>query len=774
MAPIGHVKLGPYNDIRPYVVDDVRNIGRDGANPFAAPGGGSQGYNDLEGWAEFTMKDWQAGAGSTDPEDGGFLFGTMDSRVPNQLTLPNMVWPTLCGGLDQTWNKSWMVNRIGTFRNVGPTLAVRWTGVLLGNPTIGSGFVNPGIDGSKVYAYLWGPVGTVVTMYIYRCEASVIGALLAQVNITLDNKTMAPRWECFTFPTAAGNLWSAASPNNYYAIAIGANADIIVGQTPGRYGVREITHNGSVWTIQGEGMTAPPSIVPGDQIVTQDVTHDLDLLAEYYGTVYGASSGRTQLYRWNDTAYQWDYVGANASAIYALYGGTALLTMGCKSTKNYSYDAASGLFAEYATSIFPTGTHIFAYDDKYLWASNGISIYYTSGAAGAVTTGILNIASATYPILAMACMNGSLYFSTARGLGRIALGDFPEGVVKWHSYVDNTDVKMAEFQGSLFIVTNNMLYRIDQSHTLMQVRIPGNDDQLNSYGRTITALCAGNSWLYIATFGTSGGMLWAWTPQGMHPVATLPTQMRRIVYARTFKSLFLGGSGRAWRMYMPDAAIDPYFDTASVFDSDGWMETDKFFGSNVLLRKDFESVYIDREGRDALGDVTVYWQDDTHTTWQTLGTLNGVSGELRWSNYGTRPSSRWIRLGVKLRVATGGYYGANRSPRIRAISLKYIPMVNDRFRWRVNILVPPRMMDVDDELYTATYTQAQMLAHIDACIKSVAPVIFEDVDGVQYEVKVTAHSRSVERWESVRGGTEKITYVYSLTIEQVTSGAFSG
>jgi hypothetical protein len=94
-------------------------------------------------------------------------------------------------------------------------------------------------------------------------------------------------------------------------------------------------------------------------------------------------------------------------------------------------------------------------------------------------------------------------------------------------------------------------------------------------------------------------------------------------------------------------------------------------------------------------------------------------------------------------------------------------MVNDRYKWQLAIKVPEQMFDTDDESYTATYDQASMIAHLDSCIKSVAPIVYEDIDGTQYNVKVTSHSRGVDLWERKRDGTAVTGYTYFLGIEQL-------
>ena len=84
----GHIKLGAPGDLRDYLLIDPRNYRAATANPMAARVSTGSQYGDLQAWSTFLMADWQAGAGRTQADAGGFLFGEIESRVPNQLILP--------------------------------------------------------------------------------------------------------------------------------------------------------------------------------------------------------------------------------------------------------------------------------------------------------------------------------------------------------------------------------------------------------------------------------------------------------------------------------------------------------------------------------------------------------------------------------------------------------------------------------------------------------------------------------------------------------------
>lgn len=95
-------------------------------------------------------------------------------------------------------------------------------------------------------------------------------------------------------------------------------------------------------------------------------------------------------------------------------------------------------------------------------------------------------------------------------------------------------------------------------------------------------------------------------------------------------------------------------------------------------------------------------------------------------------------------------------------------MLLDRYRWTL-----PLSLSVNQEMLDNTlnsYTLAQQVTHVNSLINSVAPIYFEDVDGVQYAVKVLGASRSVRDFEYRNPSTAKVyKYVYNIVIEQVVS-----
>lgn len=57
-------------------------------NQMAAKLGGGGEYADLTDWSQWLMDDWRIGVNHKNPQDGGFLYAELETRVPSKLMLP--------------------------------------------------------------------------------------------------------------------------------------------------------------------------------------------------------------------------------------------------------------------------------------------------------------------------------------------------------------------------------------------------------------------------------------------------------------------------------------------------------------------------------------------------------------------------------------------------------------------------------------------------------------------------------------------------------------
>ena len=93
--PATHIKLGATaGTLRPYMLDDPRNITQMLANPVAAKlGTGGSKYDDFNNWAYWVQEDWSAGAGRR-ADSPGLLYGDLSTFMAARLTLPMLLRPT--------------------------------------------------------------------------------------------------------------------------------------------------------------------------------------------------------------------------------------------------------------------------------------------------------------------------------------------------------------------------------------------------------------------------------------------------------------------------------------------------------------------------------------------------------------------------------------------------------------------------------------------------------------------------------------------------------
>jgi hypothetical protein len=347
---------------------------------------------------------------------------------------------------------------------------------------------------------------------------------------------------------------------------------------------------------------------------------------------------------------------------------------------------------------------------------------------------------------------------------------------------------MINHAGALYIPVNGRVLQFTEAGTLQDIWVARDYDLPTERFGSVAYLVSTNNWLLAVTqpssppkTGWSSERLrhavWAWQTEGWHPLtslvvyqhnstATHTQQIYQPYYDRALQRVWIGGNdGQVFYIYVPDYAINPISDSGYKFAYTGFLETPKIFGDVYKLDKDYESVSLFGDSLAAATSVAVYWKDDESTAWESLGTVDADDEELRWSTYTTRPASKWVKLGLLLTSTN-----PDSSPQVRATVVKYHPMVADRWQWTVSIPIA-NYLEMPDGTYNKSATAAQRMTALDALVQSVPPIFFQDINGSDYEVKITAAQRSVSRYQYLPAGTTSlIEYIYNLTLEQVTTG----
>jgi len=768
------------------------------ANQMASKvGQGTSEYGDLTTWSAWVQQDWQDGVGKNKPHlNGGFLYGEVESRVPGQLILsplykgfgtlaasesPQSYFPTSIAGSIRVGSGGY--DRIG----IRLTNAITLFQLLLDVP---------------------GGV-SITTMWHSESASLPSGSGSGAYTVSAPNDdTRGYAWRIFSSGTVgAATHWISLKPTDptkYFDVAYSTT------YFSGAPSIAQYT--GTTWSTTG---------------VTSKYVGFMDTVscgALPLTTTYGGGAGFFRfgdansslycyacptVYKYDSVNEEWDSVGNlldNAAA--SVTDITSHAQINGKMYFGHSeYSLGTGYptmtSAEARANVNVSG-HVFANFAGYLWKAYDNTLEYTSdGTTWEPTTSLgeaITVGVSGYPIQSMAGMGEDMYVATTDGLYRIAKGDFAIPVAPWSSYHSSNGVPMVNFEGNLYTVVNGRVIRISQDHTIQDVWLTRDDDLLVDMLGNPSAMTVMNNWLlvlveppadssgsYNITTGEGVGYptVWALQGQSWHHLMTLPLsggqtptyRARRsaIYYDRTTKRLWVlaGYFGlMSYYIKISDLTMNPYNDTLSTYQPTGWVEWDWFDGPVLEAPKDYESVTIIGENLDATCYVKVYWKDDDSTTWELLGTCDSNIEELRWTvAMGTRPNTRRFKLGLLL-VSLDG----SQTPRIRAIRVKYHLMVRDWFRWNVIVDASGRSgaYQMLGDGTVNNLTAGQIKDNLDALAKRVPPFIYQDVDGNQYEVKITDANFTYDKYEyNESTTTEYFEGTYNLQLEQVTDAEYS-
>lgn len=746
----GHIKLGAVGALRDYMLVDVRQYLESTANQMAAQiGGGAGDYNDLQSWSAWVMDDWRGGLGKKDAAAGGFLYGDTETRYPNEIRLPKaltMGYHVDGTGLNDARPFAPPTHSLESSITIGTTQAVT---------RVGRKFRSPGaVTSVTVKLTLPNVVITGgITVALFSNSGGAPSSSLATASVT----------------PVAGIGYSDYLATITYTTTLGTDYHIVIYPTTNGVtltlpvfttsvpATTFYNYNGSSWSAT----TAAGFIheVRGREANATTGTFVVDFAA--FGALIIAGDTRT-----NDQKVSLSWMSnlgtAYAATISDLLVLGDILLVGQGNSSNAYQVADDGS----RTDLTVYGNK-FAYWNGLVYRSVENDLYYSNDLS--TWTGPISTCPNGWEIRGMAGHGDYLYISCDDGLYYLGYGDQILKVTNWASIEATNGKHMMNYHSVLYISAGEALFRWDGSNLLPMGLDLGEGLPANRSG-TVAALVQQNNWLLCAINATSGqDSIWAYNDQGWHHVALLPVGVvvADMTYQRSTKRLhILTTTGMIFSVYTPDVAKEPA--SSSGWAAYGWVETDWFYGGLKEVQKDFESIYLSGENLASGQYVQVYWQDDDSTDWELLGTVTADRTELRWSDYTKRPNSRQIKLALAL-------YTNNVliSPIVRAVRVKFLPMVTDWSRWRLPIQISDRQMMTDD--HVNIYTAQQQRAHLKALSKQVPPVIFEDADGTRYEVKVVDASFQIDRYEYMDLiAMPSISGVYHVTVEQVTQAEYAG
>ena len=746
----GHIRLGATAaTLRDYGLVDPRQLVQSSANPFAANLNTSNQYGALSSFSEWVAESWEEGVGKKDTDIAGMLYAHMDSRFTSQLILPlGFAYPY--GDINPSGGTSYAAGdltvtvgqkRSTSFRTGATSYSISSVWVCV-----------DAADGTTLTVEIMSdsgsnaPGGTVVCSGTAVIDKLRPGAIWQRVDVSNTTLSTTTRYHVVVSGDATLTLPAYTAPSgefgNLYSAGWGSAASFgfvtSFVRATNNLGLQD--GSGSLIMQAGDEFSV---ISHGDRY-GWIVRSRGRLFAAYNNQLIelGASSITSILDTGNAAISD---VLAVDDVVYVAYG-----------TGHKTYNVSTNTVADVAA----TDADLFALFGGYLWRTSADHVYYTADGSTWTDVGALGFGATP---TGLAGMRREMYVATTDGLFVIADGDIYVQITSWPTSDERNGVGMVEWDGSLYIPLAEDILRYDGSN-MMQVGLRTGEELPSDIQGSVFRLQPTKYFLLasVAPESQDGyGSLWAWNNHGWHGLGLLPQGSRGgALHLDTENGyLYWGGSyGLVARALYPSNVVNPIRDNGShIFARTGWIEYDRFYGGYVALDKDFESVYVDTETNSA--QIAVYWQDQGSTDWELLGTSTDEDFEKRWSDYTTRPASKWLRLGFLLRTDD-----EELTPILRAHRLKFHTMITDRWRWQVTVQIHERQQMVDGTINPQS--TAQMLAHLDSLIQSVPPVIFEDADGVQYEVKITGATKQIVQYEWI-DNAPRMQRVVSLALEQV-------
>ncbi len=759
----GYIRLGAPGALRDYQIQSIQQYQASLANPFAAQINTQSVYGELASFSEWVLDDWTAGLGKRDPNAGGTLHGNVDTRFPNQMILP-FGWQYPYTNENPALPMTYAPGTTTVDGTIITAASVSFTN--------GASAENP----SNLWVYVDADTGTTISAAIYSDNGegqpnTLVAACAMSGSIT--KYRPGPLWVRMAID---GTQIDASTR---YHIVLTADGPFSFPHF-GMDGELTSTFDGTSWTWATSGFayvmsyitaTATLGLQAGDSLLLQNAEDAIELslhgnnrfgwIGACEGQILGAYNN--QVVRLLDDTFASITSTATEVTDFLCAGGTAYIAYG---TGYKTYVAKTGT----VTDVSDTAATLFAVDGQYLYRATGNRIYYTANGTDWTTVDD-PVGYEGFDIQGMAALGGYLYLATDAGLYRLAPGDFVEPVMRWPSVSQTNGRGMLEWNNSLYIPLREDIIRFALDGSVTQIGLrTGEELPVDLQGR-VYRLHATPYFLLASTERADNDQysgLWAYNGQGWHQLGTLPQDVKgSALYVDTAAGhiYWTGSYGLVARGVYPTNVVNPIRDRgAKRFERYGWVEHDRFYGGHVALDKDWESIYINAEDMTS-STIYMYWKDSESTDWELLGSTTATEHEERWDDYSSRPNSKWLRLGLLLRTDDEEY-----SPILRAHRVKFHTMIADRWRWSVAIPVHDQQEMLDGSLNP--YTAAQMKTHLESMIQRVPPLIFEDVDGTQYEVKVMQAARNIVRAEHFNAEAQ-IQYVYNLVLEQVTDAAYS-
>jgi hypothetical protein len=436
------------------------------------------------------------------------------------------------------------------------------------------------------------------------------------------------------------------------------------------------------------------------------------------------------------------------------------------------------------SQVFSAGSvagHLLVIQGNLLYRSVGSDLYYS--ADGSAWTGPFAMGGSDVSIRGMAGMGDSFFCATDKALVRLAPGNVVQEISRFGSEDAANGVGMIEYNERLYIPTNGRLFRYDSSGQMIDIWVSREGELPAERIGPVQSLARMNNWLiaYVVPEGAiARPSVWAFQEEGWHFLAEAWMQRSGVGIQGRYNMLYDRENSRLWwsnhnasfsYIEIPDYTLNPYTLSDYKFSYYGWIEQDRFVGGQYLLDKNWESVTIVGDNISEGQSVAVYFKDENSTDWEVAGSIGVVTEdgqEVRFDIPAQRPVGRYLKIALLL--STDDF---NETPRIRAVTLKFLPMVNDRFRDNMTLLLSSNVQLSDGE--PVEYTCQQMFDHLYGAdvIGNKGTLVYYDPLGIPYEVTVVEHSSSITQFAYYNGARRVNEVRVPIVLEQVALGVYN-
>lgn len=743
----GHVQLGALGtSLREYIIDPSR-WRKSQANPWTTKlNTGGDKYDDLEPFSFHVEQDWQAGVGRKGEDDGGFLFSTAETRVPGQVMLPQNVRYTD------------LYEEVGDaaddMRNVGTRAA---TGTM--------SFASTGSSRGFAIKFANGEAANANEIYLY-CSLSddFIGSLSFRATSPTgtayasgshtNTQTTSPYYSWQKFTCAITGTPGGAS---YFVLTVTAGTISFPGCTATGDEVLQV-YNGSTWGTSGSYLTPFFVVYPRASTIT---TNKVKAITRFNGTLYAVSAvgSSDDVYKYVSADNNWSDVADIPQSATSAVVFNDVLYIGQSSGNFRTCNTSDTVSDGGSTGVF------FAKWNGYLYKATTTTLSYSTD--GSTWSGPFTVCKSPELITGLVGAQDTVWITTTDAIYYLAPGNVIRGVTRWGSSRSTNGASPVNWQGTIYCIADGGVAQVNVaagSATVLPVWANRDDDLVAEFLETPVSLVVSNNWLvaFVPHNSTDPlytlGSVWAYNGQGWHSLGVMPSHGHCCLYYDFNTSkIWIGGTFSIVSLRFPDYTISPLNDTNAVFAPSAWLETPWLNGGLVDTNKDFESVYIKGSELASGQTVTVFWQERGED-WQELGTVDADGEELRWSTAATRPAAKEIKLGFRLFSTS-----LTASPNIEAIRLKFRHNVEDRWAWTLIMPIHANQQMLDDAVNP--YTRDQVVAHLEALVKSTPPFTYTDIDGTSYTVICSGYELNAVDFEYYNSANQH-KYMAAVSLEQ--------